>query len=134
MTLTHFFLRFAVSYLVLIIFSFALAKVVGMDSFAVINAISLFAAVNLSSSAFGAQNGHLFNAQQFWPVAAALFAISLCYQGVMILFSQSLFGVEFKADSQLWLSGVVLVAHAIIVFFGLRVSKTTLLKNGQIKP
>lgn len=134
MTLTHFFIRFAISYLVLIVFSFALSKVVGLDSFAVINAISLFAAVNLTCTAFGAQNGYLFAAQQFWPVACALFAISLCYQGAMILFSQALFGTEFKADSQLWLSGVVLVAHAIIVFFGLRVSKTSLLKNGQIKP
>ena len=126
-------LRFALIYFGLLVVSLLLCRVVGRDSFALLNSMSLFAAVNLSCFTYGKTNGHYLNKSQKIQVWLAVVAIAAVYQSILAALHYFVAKADIALDSQLFLYGVVPVVHCAIAYFGILAAEKKLLKAGLIK-
>lgn len=126
-------LRFALTYLGLLIVSLLLCRIVGRDSFALLNSMSLFAAVNLSCFTYGKTNTYFLNKSQKIQVWLAIIAVATLFQLILAALHYFVAKADIPLDSQLFLYGVVPVMHCAIAYFGILAAEKKLLKSGLIK-
>lgn len=123
--------RFALTYLGLLVVAAVLARVVGRDSFALLNAISLFAAVNLVCTARAARVGRYFDARERLQVWLLFAVVALAIQGLLVAIDRFVLGAPVGPASDLLLHGVVPVAHVLVVGFGIWLTGRNLERAGS---
>jgi hypothetical protein len=126
-------LRFSLIYFGLLVVSLLLCRIVGRDSFALLNSMSLFAAVNLACFTYGKTNTHYLNKSQKIQVWLAIVAVATIFQLTLAALHYFVAKADIPLDSQLFLYGVVPVMHCAIAYFGILTAEKKLLKAGFIK-